>query len=95
MIEPRPGYWLGLLYLGLIASALAFWLYFEIIRKIGPAKAAYSSVLIPVIAMAISTVLRRLSLVGARDRRRRCSPSPACSSRCAPAGRAPPLPPTE
>jgi len=55
-IETRPGYWLGLVYLGVIASALAFWLYFEIIRKIGPAKAAYSSVLIPIIAMAISTV---------------------------------------
>jgi drug/metabolite transporter (DMT)-like permease len=57
VFETRLGYWLGLLYLGLIASALAFWLYFEIIRKIGPAKAAYSSVLIPVIAMAISTAL--------------------------------------
>ena len=57
VFEARLGYWLGLLYLAMIASALAFWLYFEIIRKIGPAKAAYSSVLIPIIAMAISTVL--------------------------------------
>jgi drug/metabolite transporter (DMT)-like permease len=56
VMDPRPGYWIGLLYLGVIASALAFWLYFEIIRKIGPAKAAYSSVLIPVIAMAFSTM---------------------------------------
>lgn len=55
-VETRIGYWLGLLYLGLVASALAFWLYFGIIRRIGAAKAAYSSVLIPVIAMAISTV---------------------------------------
>lgn len=55
--EARAGYWIGLLYLGLIASALAFWLYFQIIRKVGPAKAAYSSVLIPIIAMLISTVL--------------------------------------
>jgi drug/metabolite transporter (DMT)-like permease len=54
-IEPRLGYWLGIVYLGLIASALAFWLYYDIIRKIGPAKAAYSSVLIPMIAMVIST----------------------------------------
>ena len=56
VVEARIGYWLGLLYLGVIASALAFWLYFEIIRKVGPAKAAYSSVLIPIIAMAISNV---------------------------------------
>jgi drug/metabolite transporter (DMT)-like permease len=54
-VEPRLGYWLGIVYLGLIASALAFWLYYDIIRKIGPAKAAYSSVLIPIIAMLIST----------------------------------------
>jgi len=53
--EPRIGYWLGLLYLSIVASALAFWLYYRIIRAIGPAKAAYSSVLIPVAAMAIST----------------------------------------
>jgi len=53
--EPRLGYWLGLIYLGLFASALAFLLYFRIIRDVGPAKAAYSSVLIPILAMAIST----------------------------------------
>lgn len=55
-VETGAGYWLGLVYLGVVASALAFWLYYGIIRAIGPAKAAYSSVLIPIIAMAISTV---------------------------------------
>jgi drug/metabolite transporter (DMT)-like permease len=54
-IEYRIGYWAGLIYLGLFASALAFSLYFRIIRAIGPAQAAYSSVLVPVIAMALST----------------------------------------
>jgi drug/metabolite transporter (DMT)-like permease len=56
VVEWRIGYWAGLLYLGLLASALAFSFYFRIIRAVGPAKAAYSSVLVPVIAMAISTV---------------------------------------
>jgi drug/metabolite transporter (DMT)-like permease len=56
VLETRAGYWIGLLYLGLVASSLAFWLYYEIIRKVGPARAAYSSVLIPIIAMLISTV---------------------------------------
>ena len=56
VFEPRLGYWIGLIYLGLVASALAFWLYFEIIRKVGPAKAAYSSVLIPIVAMLLSTL---------------------------------------
>lgn len=54
--DPRPTYWLGLLYLSLIASALAFWLYYWIIRQVGAARAAYSSVLIPIIAMALSTI---------------------------------------
>lgn len=54
-IETRPGYWLGLVYLALFASALSFSLYFPVVRKIGPAKAAYSSVLVPIIAMAFST----------------------------------------
>lgn len=51
-----PAYIAGLLYLGVLASALAFTLYFGVIRVIGPAKAAYSSVIIPVIAMLLSTV---------------------------------------
>jgi drug/metabolite transporter (DMT)-like permease len=57
VIETRVGYWLGLLYLALFASALAFSLYLPVIRKIGPGKAAYSSALVPIIAMGFSTWL--------------------------------------
>jgi drug/metabolite transporter (DMT)-like permease len=57
VIELRAGYWLGLAYLGIFASALAFSLYLPVVRKIGPAKAAYSSVIVPVIAMGFSTWL--------------------------------------
>ncbi len=53
----RPAYWAGVAYLALFASALAFSLYFPVVRKIGPGKAAYSSVLVPVIAMAFSTAI--------------------------------------
>ena len=56
VIELRIGYLLGVLYLGVLASALAFTLYFGVLRIIGPAKAAYSSVLVPVIAMLLSTI---------------------------------------
>jgi len=56
VIELRIGYLLGVLYLGVFASALAFTLYFGVLRIIGPAKAAYSSVLVPVIAMFLSTI---------------------------------------
>ena len=53
----RPGYWVGVFYLSVFASALTFSLYFPVVRKIGPGKAAYSSVLVPVIAMSFSTVI--------------------------------------
>ena len=55
VLESRPGYWLGLTYLAVFASALAFSLYLPVVRKIGPGKAAYSSVLVPIIAMSLST----------------------------------------
>ena len=57
VLSSRPGYWAGVFYLAVFASALGFSLYFPVVRKIGPGKAAYSSVLVPVIAMAFSTVI--------------------------------------
>lgn len=67
VVEYRPGYWIGLLYLATVGTAGAFLLYFRLIRDIGPARAAYSSVLIPILAMAISTAVEgyRWSLVAA------------------------------
>jgi drug/metabolite transporter (DMT)-like permease len=56
VFETRPVYWLGLVYLGLFASALAFPLYFAVMRSVGPGKAAYSSVLVPILAMLLSTL---------------------------------------
>ena len=56
IFEPRIGYVAGILYLAVAATALAFPLYFGVIRQIGPAKAAYSSVIVPVIAMLLSTL---------------------------------------
>jgi drug/metabolite transporter (DMT)-like permease len=56
VMDPRPGYIAGVLYLGIAASAITFPLYFGIIRDVGPGPAAWSSVLIPIIAMGISTV---------------------------------------
>jgi drug/metabolite transporter (DMT)-like permease len=57
VIDPRPSYATGLLYLGIVGSLVTFPLYFRLIRDIGPGKAAYTGVLIPVIAMLLSTVL--------------------------------------
>lgn len=56
VFDTRPSYIAGVLYLGILGSAVSFPLYFNVLRKIGPAKAAYSSVIIPVLAMLLSTV---------------------------------------
>lgn len=56
VFDTRPSYIAGVLYLGILGSAVSFPLYFSVLRKIGPAKAAYSSVIIPVLAMLLSTV---------------------------------------
>lgn len=57
VVESTPAYIGGVLYLAAFASAIAFVLYFNVIRLIGPAWAAYSGVLIPFNAMTISTLL--------------------------------------
>jgi len=55
VFDTHPSYWLGIVYLALFASVLTFSLYYPVVRRIGPAKAAYSSVLVPIIAMGFST----------------------------------------
>lgn len=67
--DSRPEYLAGLLWLGVVGSAITFPLYFGIIRAVGPGPAAWSSVLIPIIAMGFSTVIEGylwapLSVVG-------------------------------
>lgn len=56
VVEPRLGYVLGIAYLGIVGSAVAFPIYFGLIREIGAARAAYNGVVVPVIAMIISTM---------------------------------------
>jgi drug/metabolite transporter (DMT)-like permease len=64
VFDPRPGYWLGVVYLALLASVVTFSLYYPVVRRIGPAKAAYSSVLVPIIAMGFSTWLEHYRWTG-------------------------------
>lgn len=50
-----PAYVAATVYLALFASVLAFACYLTLLRRIGPARAGYATVLFPVVALAIST----------------------------------------
>ena len=54
--EPRWGYVAGIAYLALFGSVVTFPLYFNLVRALGPGRAAYNSVLVPIIAMLLSTL---------------------------------------
>ncbi len=56
VFDPRPQYLWGIAYLGLIGSVVTFPLYTALIRDWGPGKAAYNGVLVPVVAMGLSTL---------------------------------------
>jgi len=53
--DPSWPYVVSLLYLSLAGTSLAFGLYLVLIKRIGPSRAAYTSVLFPVVALAVST----------------------------------------
>ncbi|MEJ2161127.1 MAG: DMT family transporter [Chromatiales bacterium] len=55
--DPSPDYVFSLLYLAVFGSAAAFVAYLELIRRIGPGPAAYTSVVVPLVALALSTWL--------------------------------------
>ena len=57
IIEPTFPYLAGLFYLALIASVLAFACYLTLLGRIGVDRAAYVTVMLPVVALAVSTVL--------------------------------------
>jgi drug/metabolite transporter (DMT)-like permease len=70
VFDSRPAYWAGVLYLALFGSVLTFSLYYPVVRRIGPAKASYSSLIVPIIAMGFSTWIENyrwtaLTLAGA------------------------------
>ncbi|QGN54829.1 DMT family transporter [Novosphingobium sp. Gsoil 351] len=54
--EPRLGYALGVAYLALVGSVAAFPLYFRLLRDIGAAQGGYVNVVVPIVAMTLSTL---------------------------------------
>ena len=63
----RWGYVGGILYLAVIGSVVTFPIYFRLIRDLGPGRAAYNGVLVPIVAMLLSTLFEgyRWSLLAA------------------------------
>jgi len=51
----RAEFWAGAAWLALAGSVVTFPLYYQIVREIGPGRAAYNGVLVIVVAMLIST----------------------------------------
>lgn len=66
LAAPPSRLYLGaLLYLALIGSALGFTVYLLLVARIGSAKAAYATVLFPVVALSVSTLLEGYHWEGA------------------------------
>lgn len=57
-VFPASGvYWMSLLYLVIPGSIVAFLFYLQLIKNIGPELAGYTTVLFPVVALGVSSVL--------------------------------------
>ncbi|NBQ38630.1 MAG: DMT family transporter [Alphaproteobacteria bacterium] len=56
-IEWTLPYWSALVFLAMFGSVIAFASYLTLLGRIGPARASYSTVLYPVIALVLSTAL--------------------------------------
>ena len=55
VFDPAPVYVLSLLYLAVFSTVVGFWSYLTLVGHIGPDRAAYATVLFPIIALALST----------------------------------------
>jgi drug/metabolite transporter (DMT)-like permease len=60
--DPSLRYVGSLGYLALFASGAAFVMYFDLVRRIGPARTSYTLTVVPVIALALSALFEGLAL---------------------------------
>lgn len=54
--DPQPQYVGSLLYLTVFGTIIAFWAYLTLVARIGANKAAYATVLFPVVALSLSSI---------------------------------------
>lgn len=56
-VDPRPVYWGALLFLAIPSTVLGFWAYLTLLGRIGADKAGYTTVMFPVVAIALSMAI--------------------------------------
>lgn len=61
-LDLSPRYWASLAYLVLAASCLTFLCYFELVRRLGSGRAAYTLAAVPVVALLLSALFEHLHL---------------------------------
>jgi drug/metabolite transporter (DMT)-like permease len=59
--DPSLGYVISLVYLAVFGSVIAFGTYLTLLGRIGPDRAAYVTVLFPIIALILSTMYEGLT----------------------------------
>lgn len=64
MIESSPSYLISLIYLALFGSVIAFGAYLTLLGRIGADRAAYVSILFPIVALILSTLFEGLDWNG-------------------------------
>lgn len=60
--DPSARYMLSLAYLAVLASVAAFLIYFELVGRLGPGRAAYIFAVVPVVALLLSSLFEGLAL---------------------------------
>jgi drug/metabolite transporter (DMT)-like permease len=94
LLPPTAQYWMGLLYLSIFGSVIAFAAYFTLINRIGSQKAVYIGVVTPVLSVLLSIRLEHyrpgaVEWLGMRCAwpawPGRCAPSPGARGQAAPA----------
>ena len=61
VFDATPGYIISLLFLAIFGSVIAFGTYLTLLGRIGPDRAAYVTVLFPVIALTLSTLFEGMT----------------------------------
>ncbi|MCW5878249.1 MAG: EamA family transporter [Anaerolineales bacterium] len=61
-LESDPRYVLSLLYLAVFGSVFAFWMYLTLLQRLGPDRAGYVTVLVPLVALVVSIFYEGLEL---------------------------------